>query len=155
MLFCGLDRRQIVTHSDFDDLDLNYTPWLPADRDAAVLDVGCGPGRVLAFLAARGCAVTRLFQLLARVWRGVRRAIDIVATKIVAVGEVPEGDGTARGWLPLQRPAAKCETRKWTWSGHYRLLGVPAGGQNRRWFSDSRERRIHYHERAARLNQAE
>lgn len=54
MLFCGLHRRQIVSHPEFDDLDLNYTPWLPSDRDAAVLDVGCGPGRVLAFLAARG-----------------------------------------------------------------------------------------------------
>jgi SAM-dependent methyltransferase len=43
-----------VSHSEFDDLDLNYTPWLPSDRDAAVLDVGCGTGRVLAFLAARG-----------------------------------------------------------------------------------------------------
>ena len=54
MLFCGLRQRQIVSHSEFDDLDLNYAPWLPADREAAVLDVGCGPGRVLAFLAARG-----------------------------------------------------------------------------------------------------
>lgn len=54
MLFCGLQQRQIVSHSEFDDLDLNYAPWLPADRDATVLDVGCGPGRVLAFLAARG-----------------------------------------------------------------------------------------------------
>jgi SAM-dependent methyltransferase len=54
MLFCALQQRQIVSHSEFDDLDLNYAPWLPADRDAAILDVGCGPGRVLAFLAARG-----------------------------------------------------------------------------------------------------
>lgn len=54
MLFCGLRQRQIVSHSEFDDLDLNYAAWLPADRDAAILDVGCGPGRVLAFLAARG-----------------------------------------------------------------------------------------------------
>ena len=54
MLFCGLQQRQIVSQPEFDDLDLNYAPWLPANRDAAVLDVGCGPGRVLAFLAARG-----------------------------------------------------------------------------------------------------
>ena len=54
MLFCGLRQRQIVSHPEFDDLDLNYSPWLPADRDAAILDVGCGSGRVLAFLAARG-----------------------------------------------------------------------------------------------------
>jgi len=39
---------------EFDDLELNYSPWLPAARDAAILDVGCGPGRVLAFLASRG-----------------------------------------------------------------------------------------------------
>jgi len=62
MLFCGLHRRQIVSHSEFDDLDLNYTPWLPADRAAAVLDVGCGPGRVLAFLAARGYRVLEGFD---------------------------------------------------------------------------------------------
>ena len=54
MLFCGLRRRQIVSQSAFDDLELNYTPWLPADRNAAVLDLGCGDGRVLAFLAGRG-----------------------------------------------------------------------------------------------------
>lgn len=40
--------------AEFDDLDLNYIPWLPEDRDAKVLDVGCGSGRVLAFLASRG-----------------------------------------------------------------------------------------------------
>ena len=54
MLFCGLRQRQIVSHPEFDDLDLNYTPWLPEARDAAILDVGCGSGRVLAFLSARG-----------------------------------------------------------------------------------------------------
>jgi SAM-dependent methyltransferase len=54
MLFCVLRQRQIVSHPEFDDLDLNYTPWLPGDRNAAVLDVGCGSGRVLAFLAASG-----------------------------------------------------------------------------------------------------
>lgn len=40
--------------AEFADLDANYLRWLPQDRDAAVLDVGCGTGRVLAFLAARG-----------------------------------------------------------------------------------------------------
>ena len=54
MLFCELRLRQIVSHSAFDDLELNYTAWLPADRHAAVLDVGCGDGRVLAFLAGAG-----------------------------------------------------------------------------------------------------
>ena len=39
---------------EFDDLDLNYGPWLPGNPDAAILDVGCGTGRVLAFLKARG-----------------------------------------------------------------------------------------------------
>jgi SAM-dependent methyltransferase len=53
MLFCGLRLRQIVS-PEFDDLEMNYAPWLPADRDAAVLDVGCGAGRVLAFLTFRG-----------------------------------------------------------------------------------------------------
>lgn len=43
-----------MSQSTFDDLELNYTPWLPADRHAAVLDVGCGSGRVLAFLAGAG-----------------------------------------------------------------------------------------------------
>lgn len=40
--------------AEFDDLELNYTPWLPESRDAAILDVGCGPGRVLAFLESLG-----------------------------------------------------------------------------------------------------
>jgi SAM-dependent methyltransferase len=40
--------------AEFADLDANYFRWLPASRDAAILDVGCGTGRVLAFLQARG-----------------------------------------------------------------------------------------------------
>ncbi|MCC7418282.1 MAG: class I SAM-dependent methyltransferase [Acidobacteria bacterium] len=40
--------------AEFDDLELNYAAWLPADRAAAILDVGCGGGRVLAFLESRG-----------------------------------------------------------------------------------------------------
>jgi len=55
MLFCGLQTRQLVS-PEFDDLEMNYSPWLPADRNAAVLDAGCGRGRVLAFLASRGYA---------------------------------------------------------------------------------------------------
>lgn len=35
-------------------LDRTFGPWLPADRDAAILDVGCGEGALLTFLAARG-----------------------------------------------------------------------------------------------------
>lgn len=35
-------------------LALNYARWLPADQDAAILDLGCGDGRVLRWLAARG-----------------------------------------------------------------------------------------------------
>lgn len=54
MLFCRLRRRKIVSHSAFDDLELNYAVWLPLDRNAAILDVGCGDGRVLAFLADAG-----------------------------------------------------------------------------------------------------
>jgi len=44
---------QIVS-AEFADLDANYLRWLPADRDASILDVGCGSGRVLAFLERRG-----------------------------------------------------------------------------------------------------
>lgn len=54
MLFCLLRQPQIVSEPEFDDLDLNYASWLPADRGAVILDVGCGPGRVLAFLESRG-----------------------------------------------------------------------------------------------------
>ena len=39
---------------EFEDLDLNYSRFLPANPDAAILDVGCGSGRVLTFLHARG-----------------------------------------------------------------------------------------------------
>ncbi len=35
-------------------LELNYATWLPPDRDAAILDLGCGDGRVLRFLASKG-----------------------------------------------------------------------------------------------------
>lgn len=35
-------------------LELNYGPWLPANQDASILDLGCGDGRVLRFLASRG-----------------------------------------------------------------------------------------------------
>lgn len=32
----------------------NYSPYLPPDRDAAVLDVGCGPGHFLYYLHGEG-----------------------------------------------------------------------------------------------------
>jgi len=35
-------------------LELNYSRWLPTDRNAAILDLGCGNGRVLRFLSTRG-----------------------------------------------------------------------------------------------------
>lgn len=35
-------------------LEHNYSPWLPADRSAAILDLGCGDGRVLRFLSSKG-----------------------------------------------------------------------------------------------------
>ena len=35
-------------------LELNYRPLLPANLDARILDVGCGEGRVIAFLADLG-----------------------------------------------------------------------------------------------------
>ena len=51
-----------MTDPEFDDLELNYASWLPGNRDAAILDVGCGPGRVLAFLAARGYRCLEAFD---------------------------------------------------------------------------------------------
>jgi 2-polyprenyl-3-methyl-5-hydroxy-6-metoxy-1,4-benzoquinol methylase len=38
----------------FPDYDLNLRPLLPANRDAAILDLGCGMGQFLAYLKARG-----------------------------------------------------------------------------------------------------
>jgi SAM-dependent methyltransferase len=38
----------------FDDLELNFQPFLPADKGAAVLEVGSGEGRVLSFLKSIG-----------------------------------------------------------------------------------------------------
>lgn len=35
-------------------LELNYSAWLPQDRDAPILDLGCGDGRVLRFLSDKG-----------------------------------------------------------------------------------------------------
>lgn len=38
----------------FPDYDLNIRPLLPANRDAALLDLGCGMGQFLSYLKARG-----------------------------------------------------------------------------------------------------
>ncbi len=35
-------------------LELNYSMWLPQDRRAAILDLGCGDGRMLRFLSTKG-----------------------------------------------------------------------------------------------------
>jgi len=35
-------------------LELNYTAWLPDDRSATILDLGCGDGRMLRFLSNKG-----------------------------------------------------------------------------------------------------
>jgi len=37
-----------------EDLEVNYRPHLPADRSASILDLGCGRGRVLEWLADLG-----------------------------------------------------------------------------------------------------
>jgi SAM-dependent methyltransferase len=38
----------------FDDLEQSYRHDLPGDKSTAILDVGCGHGRMLAFLSERG-----------------------------------------------------------------------------------------------------
>ena len=38
----------------FEDLDQSYASELPADKSTAILDIGCGYGRMLAFLSERG-----------------------------------------------------------------------------------------------------
>lgn len=35
-------------------LELNYTRWLPREPGAAILDLGCGDGRVLRYLSGKG-----------------------------------------------------------------------------------------------------
>lgn len=37
--------------TDFSDLEPVYGRWLPSDKNAAILDAGCGVGRMLAYLA--------------------------------------------------------------------------------------------------------
>ena len=56
-------------------LDLNYGPWLPARRDSIILDLGCGEGRILRFLAAKG--YTSLF------------GVDRDASMLSAAGAIP------------------------------------------------------------------
>ena len=38
----------------FEDLDQAYRSELPDDKSTPILDIGCGHGRVLAFLSGRG-----------------------------------------------------------------------------------------------------
>ncbi|WP_349239822.1 class I SAM-dependent methyltransferase [Patulibacter sp. SYSU D01012] len=56
--------------------------WLPDDLDDAVLDVGCGAGRLTGALAERGRAVT---------------AVDVAPT-MVATARARLGDDAARTW---------------------------------------------------------
>lgn len=52
-------------------LDLNYGRWLPSSPNAPILDLGCGDGRMLRFLSAKGflkvCGVDRDAEALSRV----------------------------------------------------------------------------------------
>lgn len=42
------------TSPEFPDLELNFTKALPENKDSAILDFGCGNGRVLRFLHSKG-----------------------------------------------------------------------------------------------------
>lgn len=46
----------------FPSYRINLSPWLPADRNARVLDFGCGYGTFLSFLAAEGFRDIRGFD---------------------------------------------------------------------------------------------
>lgn len=47
--------RHMSLQSESDQvLDLNYGSWLPSDWRSPILDLGCGDGRVLRFLSAKG-----------------------------------------------------------------------------------------------------
>ena len=43
-----------MAYLTFDDLDINYSRFLPASLQAEILAVGCGRGRVLSFLRTKG-----------------------------------------------------------------------------------------------------
>jgi 2-polyprenyl-3-methyl-5-hydroxy-6-metoxy-1,4-benzoquinol methylase len=45
--------RDLQQSSDI-ELEINYAAWLPQERNAAILDCGCGDGRLLRFLSAKG-----------------------------------------------------------------------------------------------------
>lgn len=60
------------------DLDLNYGDWLPPQHDAPILDLGCGDGRVLRYLSAKG-------------YRNVH-GVDRDADALASVGSLPGVD---------------------------------------------------------------
>lgn len=74
-------------------LELNYSGWLPADRDAAILDLGCGDGRVLRFLSAKG---------FRQVW-GVDRDADSLASIGTLPGVTLECNEVGLDYLHQQR----------------------------------------------------
>ena len=44
----------LLSNDEILQLDLNYLSWLPQSRDAAILDVECGSGRILVYLHSLG-----------------------------------------------------------------------------------------------------
>ena len=65
-------------------LELNYSAWLPIDQNAAILDLGCGDGRVLRFLSSKGYqnthGVDRDSQALAQI--GKLSGVTIECTEV-------------------------------------------------------------------------
>ena len=58
---------------DFSGLENNYAAYLPADKDACILEVGCGFGRVLSYLKSKGYRNLTAFDRNAQAVDSVRQ----------------------------------------------------------------------------------